>query len=75
MPFHCFLPPLHVWCRVQKDRATKSQDAVAQLQAQCMERENQVAEFRAELEKQRLLQEKIVREKSQAVYEASSLQT
>ncbi|ELT92350.1 hypothetical protein CAPTEDRAFT_72575, partial [Capitella teleta] len=60
--------------RVQKQRATKSEDAVGHLNAQLLEREAIIAELRSELDGIQSHCDKTGKEKAQALAEASALQ-
>lgn len=59
---------------MQKQRASRSEDAVEQMRAQIMDRDNYIAELRAQLEDNRLHHEKLNKEKAQAISEATALQ-
>ena len=62
-------------CRVQKQRAARSEDAVEQLNAQLLERDSQIAEYRTDSDNIRLLADKLAKEKAQIQAENSALQT
>ena len=59
--------------RVQKQRATKSEDAVEHLNVQLLEREAQLAEQRTETSALRAMLDKTTKEKSQIQAENSAL--
>jgi len=61
--------------RVQKNRATKSEDAVEHLNAQLMERDAIMAEQRSELDTLRARCDKLCREKAQSLAENVGLKT
>ena len=59
--------------RVQKQRASKSEDAVGHLNVQLMERDTTVAELHSENDGMRARCEKLGKEKAQASAEVSGL--
>ena len=61
--------------RTQKQRAARNEDAVENLNAQMLERENILTEVRSELDGARSTHDKLAKEKAQAISEKSSLQT
>ena len=68
-------PSLWFVFRVQKQRATKSEDAVGHLNAQLMERDAHLADIRAQNDDMRSLLDKISKEKAQIISENSALKT
>ncbi len=73
--FHPALYPALVCFRVQKQRATRSEDAVGQLNAQLLERDALCADLRAQTDDMRSLLDKITKEKAQIISENSALKT
>ena len=69
---HVFLTFSH---RAQKQRATRSEDALESLNVQIMERDNFITELRADLENTRSNVEKLNKEKIQCCTENSTLNT
>ena len=69
MAFHIFMS------RVQKQRATKSQDALEQLTSQLLEKDAQFEELRSQLEDLHPRYDKVCKEKSQILAENSALKT
>ena len=61
--------------RVQKQRATKSEDAVGHLSAQLMEKEQQVAELAGEMDAVSSRLDKMGKEKSHSYAENAALKT
>lgn len=61
--------------RVQKQRATKSQDALEQLNSQLLDKDAHLEELRSQLEQIHPRYDKVCKEKSQILAENSALKT
>ena len=61
--------------RVQKQRASRSEDALEQLTAQLLERDTHIAELRSDLDNNRSVFDKVNKEKAQLQGENIGLKT
>ena len=66
---------LHPFNRVQKQRASRSEDAVEQMNAQLLERDAQNTEIRTQLDDIHAHYDKLTKEKAQVLAENSALVT
>ena len=68
-----FIP--YILLRVQKQRATQSEDRAEQLGAELLEKDTKIEDIRTQLEEVSLRLEKSVKERSQASAENTALKT